>query len=65
MPQRVVVVTAEDGLVHGGAGRHLRGVLERAAEFVGERSPSVLCLGVPTTYMGHAEPDIILERLGL
>jgi 1-deoxy-D-xylulose-5-phosphate synthase len=60
-----LVVTAEDGLVHGGAGQHLRGVLERAAELVGEHSPSVLCLGVPTTYMGHAEPDVILERLGL
>jgi 1-deoxy-D-xylulose-5-phosphate synthase len=60
-----LVVTAEDGLVQGGAGQHLRGVLERAAELVSERPPSVLCLGVPTVYMGHADPDVILQRLDL
>jgi 1-deoxy-D-xylulose-5-phosphate synthase len=60
-----LVVTAEDGLVHGGAGQHLRGVLERAAELVSERPPSVLCLGVPTVYIGHADPDVILERFEL
>ena len=60
-----LVVTAEDGLVHGGAGQHLRGVLERAAELVSERPPSVLCLGVPTVYVGHADPDVILQRLEL
>jgi 1-deoxy-D-xylulose-5-phosphate synthase len=60
-----LVVTAEDGLVHGGAGQHLRGVVERAAELVSERPPTVLCLGVPTVYIGHADPDLILERLEL
>jgi len=60
-----LVVTAEDGLVQGGAGQHLRGILERAAELVSERPPSVLCLGVPTVYMGHADPDVILQRLDL
>ncbi len=60
-----LVVTAEDGLVHGGAGQYLRGVLERAAELVSERPPSVLCLGVPTTYIDHADPDVILQRLEL
>ncbi|HXZ83627.1 MAG TPA: 1-deoxy-D-xylulose-5-phosphate synthase [Acidimicrobiales bacterium] len=60
-----LVVTAEDGLIHGGAGQHLRGVLERAAEVISERPPVVLCLGVPTIYMGHADPDVILQRLEL
>ncbi len=60
-----LVVTAEDGLVHGGAGQHLRGVVERAAELVSERPPTVLCLGVPTVYIGHAHPDVILQRLEL
>lgn len=60
-----LVVTAEDGLVHGGAGEHLRGVVERAAELVNERPPTMLCLGVPTIYIGHADPDVILQRLEL
>jgi hypothetical protein len=25
----------------------------------------VLCLGVPTVYIGHADPDVILQRLEL
>jgi 1-deoxy-D-xylulose-5-phosphate synthase len=60
-----LVVTAEDGLVHGGAGEHLRGVIERAAGLVNERPPTTLCLGVPTIYIGHANPEVILQRLEL
>ena len=60
-----LVVTAEDGLVHGGAGQYLREVLEAAADAAGEVAPSVVCLGVPTTYIPHANPDDILGHLGL
>ncbi|MGA8296783.1 MAG: 1-deoxy-D-xylulose-5-phosphate synthase [Acidimicrobiales bacterium] len=60
-----VVVTAEDGLVHGGAGEYLRAALETAAEEAGVAAPQVRCLGVPTRYLAHAAPDAILARLAL
>jgi 1-deoxy-D-xylulose-5-phosphate synthase len=60
-----LVVTAEDGLVHGGAGQYLRGALEEAADAAGVPAPSVVCLGVPTRYLAHAAPDQILSQLGL
>jgi 1-deoxy-D-xylulose-5-phosphate synthase len=60
-----LVVTAEDGLVHGGAGQYLRGALEEAADTAGISAPSVTCLGVPTRYLAHAAPDAILSHLGL
>jgi 1-deoxy-D-xylulose-5-phosphate synthase len=60
-----LVVTAEDGLVHGGAGQFLRGIVEAEAQLADELSPSFACLGVPTQYISHAKPDDILARLGL
>ena len=60
-----LVVTAEDGLVHGGAGQYLRDVLESVADETDEAAPYVVSLGVPTMYIPHAKPDSILERLGL
>jgi 1-deoxy-D-xylulose-5-phosphate synthase len=60
-----LVVTAEDGFVHGGAGAHLRACLDAAASERGELGPLVVNLGVPTTFLAHAKPDVILRRLGL
>ncbi len=61
-----LVVTAEDGLVHGGAGAHLARCLdEAAADEHGGLGPAVVNLGVPTAYVPHAKPDVILARLGL
>lgn len=60
-----LVITVEDGLVHGGAGHYLRDVLEATADEADEAPPSVVSLGVPTNYIAHAKPDAILERLGL
>jgi len=60
-----VVVTVEDGLVHGGAGHYLGGILDGVARAAGVRSALRRHLGVPTTYLAHAKPDAILARLGL
>jgi 1-deoxy-D-xylulose-5-phosphate synthase len=60
-----LVVTAEDGLAHGGAGAYLVGEGDRVAEAAGLPGPRKVVMGVPTTYVEHAQPDAILSRLGL
>jgi 1-deoxy-D-xylulose-5-phosphate synthase len=60
-----LVVTVEDGLVHGGAGAYLAECLDAAAAARAERGPLVVRLGVPTSYLPHGKPDVILARLGL
>jgi len=60
-----LVLTAEDGLVHGGAGQYLRSLIEDEAATLASHGPKVTCLGVPTTYIPQAKPDAILARLGL
>jgi 1-deoxy-D-xylulose-5-phosphate synthase len=60
-----LVITAEDGLAHGGAGSYLCSEADAMAVLQDRRGPSYLVLGVPTTYLPHAKPDVILSRLGL
>ncbi|MGD0084805.1 MAG: 1-deoxy-D-xylulose-5-phosphate synthase [Acidimicrobiales bacterium] len=60
-----LVVTAEDGLAHGGAGAYLLSQVELACSSRSEIGPHSVVLGVPTTYLAHAKPDAILSRLGL
>jgi len=60
-----LVVTAEDGLAHGGAGSYLVNAADRAAEEAGLPEPRHVVMGVPTAYHPHAKPDAILSRLGL
>jgi 1-deoxy-D-xylulose-5-phosphate synthase len=60
-----LVVTAEDGLAHGGAGSHLVGEADRLAEASRLPGPRQVVLGVPTEFLRHAKPDVILSRLGL
>ena len=60
-----LVVTAEDGFVHGGAGAYLSAQIDARAAAVGVRGPLVVRLGVPTTYLSHGKPDVILASLGL
>jgi 1-deoxy-D-xylulose-5-phosphate synthase len=60
-----LVVTAEDGFVHGGAGQYLRSLVEAAAAEAGELPPHTVTLGVPAVYVAHGVPDEILARLGL
>ena len=61
----MLVVTAEDGFVHGGAGQYLRSVVEEAASAAGSLPPLTVNLGVPATYVAHGAPESILSRLGL
>jgi 1-deoxy-D-xylulose-5-phosphate synthase len=60
-----LVVTAEDGMIHGGAGQFLRSEIEAAADARGMTPPRVVNLGVPTTFVAHGSVDAILARLGL
>ncbi len=56
------VLTAEDGLVDGGAGESmLRHLLDRDPGL----SSRVKVLGVPKRYLPHGKPDDILADLGL
>ncbi len=60
-----LVVTVEDGFVHGGAGQYLRSVVEAAAAERDELPPFTVTLGVPATFVSHGAPEAILSRLGL
>jgi 1-deoxy-D-xylulose-5-phosphate synthase len=60
-----LVVTAEDGLVHGGAGHYLRGEVEARAAADGLSIPRIECFGVPTRYLPHGNSQAILATLGL
>jgi len=60
-----LVVTAEDGLAHGGAGSYLVGEADRVADASALDGPRQVVLGVPTEFLRHAKPDVILSRLGL
>ncbi|MFO7699397.1 MAG: 1-deoxy-D-xylulose-5-phosphate synthase [Acidimicrobiia bacterium] len=55
-----LIVTVEDGFREGGAGTGI----ETALRDMGVRTPLEI-LGVPVTYIAHADPDVILSRLGL
>ena len=60
-----LIVTAEDGMLHGGAGQFLREAIERDAAVRGAIPPRVVTLGVPSTYVAHGTADVILASLGL
>jgi 1-deoxy-D-xylulose-5-phosphate synthase len=58
-----LVVTVENGVVGGGAGAE---VADRLVERAGLlQAPPVLRLGVPSAYLPHGKPDVILAELGL
>jgi 1-deoxy-D-xylulose-5-phosphate synthase len=65
MARSRLVVTAEDGLAHGGAGSYLVGEAARVADANAFEGPRQVVLGVPTEFLQHAKPDAILSRLGL
>jgi 1-deoxy-D-xylulose-5-phosphate synthase len=60
-----LVVTAEDGLRHGGAGAYLQDLFAERARLVGAPAPARLVLGMPTAYVPQAKPDSILADHGL
>jgi len=60
-----LVITVEDGFVHGGAGSYLSGLIGDLASSNDERGPLCINLGIPTTYLAHGKPDKILADLSL
>jgi 1-deoxy-D-xylulose-5-phosphate synthase len=60
-----LVVTAEDGVRHGGAGAFLVDALSAVTESEGGRSPMTRVLGVPRQYLAQGKADDILASLGL
>jgi 1-deoxy-D-xylulose-5-phosphate synthase len=58
-----LVVTVEDGIRVGGAGSLIVDAIADLLET--RRSPPVLTLGVPTSYIPHGKADVILSQLGL
>jgi 1-deoxy-D-xylulose-5-phosphate synthase len=60
-----LVVTAEDGIVIGGAGQYLALSAEQAASDEEAVLPDFVHLGVPTAHLAHGAPDGILSSLGL
>lgn len=57
-----LVVSIEDGLRDGGIGAAIADSLSKLAPTGG---PQVRVLGVPSAYIAHGKPDVILARLGL
>ncbi len=60
-----LVITVEDGFVHGGAGSYLSGLISNRAAESETRGPLCINLGVETNYIAHGKPDEILASLSL
>jgi 1-deoxy-D-xylulose-5-phosphate synthase len=60
-----VVVTAEDGVRHGGAGAFIVDAMETSIQWRGRRGPITRTLGVPREYIAQGKADDILDSLGL
>jgi 1-deoxy-D-xylulose-5-phosphate synthase len=60
-----VVVTAEDGMQHGGAGSAIESALAEMARESGGTGPSVVKVGLPDAYLPHGRADAMLSELGL
>jgi 1-deoxy-D-xylulose-5-phosphate synthase len=63
--RHALVVTAEDGVRHGGAGAFIIDAMEVALEAQGRARPATRILGVPRAYLAQGKADDILESLGL
>jgi 1-deoxy-D-xylulose-5-phosphate synthase len=60
-----LVVTAEDGVRHGGAGSFLLDAMAAHVESAGLPVPATRVLGVPRQYLAQGKADDILASLGL
>jgi 1-deoxy-D-xylulose-5-phosphate synthase len=60
-----VIVTAEDGFRHGGAGEFLLSHAAALGREVGTALPTCRVLGVPRAFVAHGRPDELLAELGL
>ena len=60
-----LVITAEDGVRHGGAGSFLIDALAATTEAAQSRGPLTRVLGIPREYIAQGRADDILASLGL
>ena len=60
-----LVVTAEDGVRHGGAGAFLLDAMSAQLESEGLPMPATRVLGIPRQYLAQGKADDILASLGL
>ena len=60
-----LVVTAEDGVRHGGAGAFLLDAMAAHVESAGLPVPATRILGVPRQFLAQGKADDILASLGL
>jgi 1-deoxy-D-xylulose-5-phosphate synthase len=60
-----LVVTAEDGVRHGGAGAFLLDAMAAQVESAGLPTPATRMLGVPRQFLAQGKADDILASLGL
>jgi 1-deoxy-D-xylulose-5-phosphate synthase len=63
--RHALVVTAEDGVRHGGAGAFLIDAIRSQVESAGVPGPAVRILGIPRQYLAQGKADDILSSLGL
>ena len=63
--RHALVITAEDGVRHGGAGAFLLDAMDAQVESAGLAAPATRRLGVPRQYIAQGRPDDILASLGL
>ncbi|HWF15741.1 MAG TPA: 1-deoxy-D-xylulose-5-phosphate synthase [Acidimicrobiales bacterium] len=60
-----LVVTAEDGVRHGGAGAFLVDAISAQVDSQGLVTPAIRILGIPRQYLAQGKADDILASLGL
>ena len=64
--QHDVVITAEDGIRDGGIGMTIENTINDARRtLTGHKRPIVQVLGVPTSFVPTAKPQVILHQMGL
>ena len=66
--QHDIVITAEDGIRDGGIGMSIENTINDASNnttSTKHKRPIVRVLGVPTTFVPTAKPQVILHQMGL
>jgi 1-deoxy-D-xylulose-5-phosphate synthase len=63
--RHALVITAEDGVRHGGAGAFIIDAMSVTMEALGQPGPVTRILGIPRQYIAQGKADDILAGLGL
>jgi 1-deoxy-D-xylulose-5-phosphate synthase len=63
--RHALVITAEDGVRHGGAGAFLLDAMAADVDAGGGHGPTTRILGIPRTFIAQGKADDILATLGL